>query len=116
MRAIVATALGTLMAHSITSCASPVTVDGIPVYGHVGLLPSSELRAVIAADRSAPSRPTNTIYALEIVSTTEVHVHHAPWNPEVFAYDEVWKVHGKWRKNYDEHVVGGSYRTGRKLW
>jgi hypothetical protein len=116
MRPTLVTALGAVVVNSISSCASPISIEGIPVYGHLGLLPPAELRAVIAADRSAPSRPTNTIYALEVISTTEVHVHHAPWNPEMFAYDDVRKVGKKWQKPWDEHVIGGAYRTGRRLW
>jgi len=101
--------LSSALAITVSSCASPVTVAGAPVYGRVGLLPTAELRAAVRADQSSPSQPSNKIYAIEVISKTEIHVHHAPWNPHIWEYNPILKVHGKWQKS-DKRIVGGASR------
>jgi hypothetical protein len=106
---ILAAIIGALAVADFTSCTSWMTIDGVPVYGKVGLLSTEQIRAAIAADQSSPSQPSNKIYAVEVISTTEIHVHHAPWNPSIWQYNEILKLHGKWRKP-QERVVGGASR------
>jgi hypothetical protein len=95
-----------LLAAGFSSCASPITVDSIPVYGRLGLLSPAEIHAAVVADRSSRSEPTDRIYAIEIVSKTEVHIHHSPWRPNMFEYDEIHWIKGKWQKAPDR-IVGG---------
>jgi hypothetical protein len=109
MHVIAAIMLSLTVAITVISCASPITVAGAPVFGRVDLLPTAEIRAAVAADQSSPSQPSNKIYAIEVISRTEIHVHHAPWNPHIWEYDPILKVHGKWQKS-DERVIGGASR------
>jgi hypothetical protein len=104
-----AAAIAPLVVASVSSCASPVTTDGIPIYGRLGLLSRADIHGAVLADRSSRSEPTDRIYAIEVVSKTEVHIHHAPWNPDIFEYDEIHRVKGKWQKSPDR-IVGGRSR------
>ncbi len=97
------------VALTVSACASPVRVDGIPVYGRLGLLSASDIRAAIAEDRRSPSQPENTIYAVEIMSSSEVHVHHMPWRLSRWAYDEIYRSDGKWHGS-EYRVIGGASR------
>jgi hypothetical protein len=107
MRPLMATTLVGLLGIRLSSCVSPVSVDGAPVYAKVALVSAAEIRAAVAADQSSPSQPSNKIYAIEVISKTEIHVHHAPWNPHVWEYNPILKVGGKWKKS-DERVIGGA--------
>jgi hypothetical protein len=108
MRRVVSYA-AVIAAVCLSACASRPRIDGIPIYGQVGLISDADIRAAIAEDRKSPSLPENTIYAVDIVSPTEVHVHHRRWDPRIFEYNEIFRVRGKWRRSEDR-VVGGASR------
>jgi hypothetical protein len=95
-----------LLVAAFSSCASPITVDRVPDYGRLGLLSPTEIHAAVVADLSSHSQPTDRIYAIEVVSKIEIHIHHSPWRAGIFEYDEIHWINGKWQKAPDR-IVGG---------
>ena len=116
MRVLLLDILIGLITASVSACASPVTVDGAPVYGKLGLVSTADVRAAIAADRSSPSQPSSKIYAVEVVSKTEIHIHHAPWNPHIWEYNPILKIGGEWRKSGSLCRSGCDRRRPFRVW
>src|SRR5205807_1989370 len=92
----------TVVAFLIASCATE-TFEGIPVYGRVHDVSPADLRTAVALVRS-PGTAYRQIYAIEVVSSSEIYLYHAPYSPSVGEYNLVQRIRGKWR--FHERVIG----------
>jgi hypothetical protein len=87
----------------IASCATQ-TFEGIPLYGHVHDVLPSDLRTAISLVRYSPHVAYRKIYAIEIASSSEIRLYHAPYSSSVGEYNLVQRIGGKWQ--FHERVIG----------
>jgi hypothetical protein len=86
-----------------SSCAS-LKFDGIPLCGRVHDVSPADLRTAIALVRAPGAAAYPQIYAIEVVSSTDIYLHHAPYDGKVGQYNRVQRIRGKWR--FYERVIG----------
>jgi hypothetical protein len=82
------------LAFLIGSCATE-TFEGMPLFGRVHDVSPTDLRTAIRLVRSF-GPVYRQIYAIEVVSSSEIHLYHVPYSPTVGQYNLVRRVRGKW--------------------
>jgi hypothetical protein len=90
MRIVGLVAVGVFLAGCVTSQPS-----GVRVVGLVWLVSGDDMREAIAADQAEPHPGrTKAIDHAEVISRSEIQIFHEPGYP---GYDQVRRIHGKWR-------------------
>ncbi len=82
-----------------------LTLDGIPIYGHVHDIPKSQIRAAIAEDRRW-SPAGDKIYSIEVATPSELHIYHTERNKRLEEYNVLRRVHNRWEAG--ERMINGS--------
>jgi hypothetical protein len=91
------------LAFLVGSCATQ-RFEGMPLFGRVHAVSSTDLHTTITLVRSF-GPVYQQIYAIKVVSSSEIHLYHAPYSPTVGWYNVVRRIKGKW--HFDgERVVG----------
>jgi hypothetical protein len=76
--------------------------DGIPVDGRIHDVSVADVRTAVALVRASAAYPH--IYAIEVVSSAEMHLHYARYEDKVSQYNRVRLIGSKW--HFDERVIG----------
>jgi hypothetical protein len=93
----------TAAAFLVSSCATQ-RFEGIPLYGRVHDVSPADLRTAIALVRYKPNTAYRQIYAIDVASSNDIHLYHAPYDGKVGLYNRVERIGGKWR--FNERVIG----------
>jgi hypothetical protein len=96
-----------LLLLALTSCVTvtPVTVDGHDVFGRVHDVSEADIRAAFAAVPRESTWANKTIYEIQVISSSEMHLFHQPVS-ENPSHDVMKRVGGKWHVVDTQVIVG----------
>ncbi len=97
-------ALASIMAALLVSSCATQTFEGIPLYGRVHDVSPADLLTAITLVRNKPGTAYRQIYAIEVVSSSDIHLYHARYDGKVGEYNRMQRIGGKWQ--FHERVIG----------
>ena len=90
---------------ALPSCAT-VTVDGHRAFGRVHDVSEGDIRAALEAEQRESTWANKTIYDIQVVSSTEMHLFHQP-STENPSHDVLKRVGGKWHVVDTQVILNG---------